>query len=68
MVIMLHVTPREAIAAVCERRGVDVEGIVVFLEHNKVTFGTSEIFLLLPLPSPIGGPWSWRFPLRYTKS
>ena len=27
---------REAISCVCERRGVDVEAIVVFLEHNKV--------------------------------
>ena len=27
---------REAISSVCERRGVDVEAIVVFLEQNKV--------------------------------
>ena len=42
---------REAISCVCERRGVDVEAIVVFLEQNKV-LPKKRISLVLIFPFP----------------
>ena len=42
---------REAISSVCERRGVDVEAIVVFLEQNKV-LPKKRISLVLIFPFP----------------
>ena len=43
---------REAISSVCERRGVDVEAIVVFLEQNKVLPKKKRISLVLIFPFP----------------
>ena len=44
--IIITTNFREAISCVCERRGVDVEAIVVFLEQNKVI---KELFVWMTM-------------------